>query len=174
MATKLNLRPYCKDSISLASFGSNSAMYRSLSVTIIKIQTITGEKIPISVLIVLTIAPPLQNSVCTSLKQIPHVKRLHLARPVTKNENFKISVLIDVDYYWNFVQDCIIRGTGPTAVQSKLGYLLSGPLPAHSHNLTLSLFHLSTQFTKDVPNIERFWNVEAAGTSPTVKEDPEK
>jgi len=33
---------------------------------------------------------------------------------------------------------------------------------------------VSTQSTKNVPNIERFWNVEAAGTSPTVKEDPDK
>ena len=174
IATKLNLKPYGKDSISLASFGSNSAMHRSLSVAIIKIQTITREKIPISVLIVPTIEPPLQNSVCTSLKQIPHLKGLHLAHPVTENENFEILVLIGVDYYLNFVQDHIIRGTGPTAVQSKLGYLLSGPLPTHSHNSTVSLFHVSTQSTKDVPNIERFWSVEAAGTSPTIKEDPDK
>ena len=68
----------------------------------------------------------------------------------------------------------IIHGTGPTAVQSKLGYLLSGPLPIHSHNSTVSLFHVSTQPTKNVPNIERFWNVEAAGTPSTTKEDPDK
>jgi len=130
MATKLDLRPYGKYSISLASFRSNSTTHRSLSVALIKIQTITGEKIPISVLIVPTITPLLKNSVCTSLKQI---KGLHLAHPVTEDKNFEISVLIGVDNYWIFVQDHIIRGTGPTAVQSKLGYLLSGPLPAHSH-----------------------------------------
>ena len=137
-------------------------------------QTLAGDQIPISALIVPRIAPPLQNSVHTSLKNIPHLKGLHLAHPVTENENFEISVLIGADYYWSFIQDLIIRGTGPTAVQSKLGYLLSGPLPIHSHNSTVSLFHVSTQPTKDVPNIERFWNVEAAGTPSTTKEDPDK
>lgn len=29
---------------------------------------------------------------------------------------------------WNLVVDDIIRGNGPTAIKSKLGYILSGPV----------------------------------------------
>ncbi|KAH3841251.1 hypothetical protein DPMN_114710 [Dreissena polymorpha] len=37
-----------------------------------------------------------------------------------------IAVLIGADHYWDLVEDTVIRGNGPTAVKSKLGYLLSG------------------------------------------------
>ena len=55
---------------------------------------------------------------------------LPLAHPVTTDESFKISLFIGVDHYWHIVEDNIARGNGPTAMASKLGYLLSGPLPA--------------------------------------------
>lgn len=35
---------------------------------------------------------------------------------------FKISVLIGAHYYWDFVEDEVVRGNGPTAVKLKLGY----------------------------------------------------
>ena len=101
---------------------------------IIQVQTVAGVKIPISVLIVPKIAPPLQNLLHTSLQNILHLKGLQLAHPVTDNENFEISVLIGADYYWSFVEDHVIHGSGPTAVQFKLRYLLSGPLSTQSYN----------------------------------------
>ena len=109
----------------------------------------------------------------TSLQQVPHLKGLQLAHPITENESFEISVLIGADYYWSFVQDHIIRGDGPTAVQSKLGYLLSGPVSTYPQSSTAGLFHVSMLSINEVPNIEQFWNVEAAGTTPS-KEDPGK
>ena len=61
---------------------------------------------------------------------------------MTSDENFSISVLIGVDYYWQFIQDHVVRGDGTTAVQSRLGYLLSGPLPLPQPTSTTSL-HIS-------------------------------
>ena len=101
------------------------------------------------------------------------MKGLQLAHPITENENFEISVLIGADYYWSFVQDHVVRGDGPTAVQSKLGYLLSGPLSTCPQSATADLFHVSMLSIKEVPNIEQFWKVEAAGTTPS-KEDSGK
>ena len=72
-------------------------------------------KLILSVLIVPSIAVPIQNSVCTSVNSMPHLRELKLAHPVTTNKNFKISLLIGTDYYWTFVQDNIVRGEGPTA-----------------------------------------------------------
>ena len=57
-----------------------------------------------------------------------YLQGLKLANPVTRSSNFEISLLIGVDYYWQFVGDHIVRSEGLTAMQSKLGYLLSGPL----------------------------------------------
>ena len=125
MATKLNLQPSKKENISLALYGSTLAAYKNLPVGIIQLQTVVGVKIPISVLIVPKIVPPLQNLLYTSLQNIPYLKGLQLAHPVTDNEDIEISVLIGADYYWSVVEDHVNHGSGATAVLSNLGYLLS-------------------------------------------------
>ena len=52
-----------------------------------------------------------------------------------------------MDHYWSFVQDHIIRGDGPTAQQSRLGYLLSGPMPNPTTQLLTSTFLQLTTLT---------------------------
>ena len=171
LACKLNLQPQAKENVSLTSFGAEVPSYRNLDVATISIQTISGEKIPISVLIVPTIALPLQNPIHTSIKEFPYLRGLPLAYPVTENENFEISVLIGADYYWHFVQDHVVRGKGPTAVQSKRGYLLSGPLPSRAQITLISLFHVATTSNNRVCNLEKFWQVESSGVTTLAKGD---
>ena len=91
----------------------------------VEIETESGKLIPISVLIVPSIAAPIQNLVSTSVYTLPHLQALKLAHSVTSRRNFTISLLIGTDYYWSFIEYHIIRGKGPTAQWSKLGYLLS-------------------------------------------------
>jgi len=43
-------------------------------------------------------------------------------------DNKEIFLLIGADFYWNIVQDKIVWGYDPTVMESKIGYLLSGPL----------------------------------------------
>jgi hypothetical protein len=80
------------------------------------------------VLIVTTIAAPLQNNINFDASKLHYLQGLKLAHPVCSGDKFEISMLIGADYYWEIVQNKIIRGKGPTAVQSRLGYLLSGPM----------------------------------------------
>ena len=94
-----------------------------------------------------------------------------LAHPVTDDENFELSILVSGDYYWTFVEDQVIRGEGPTAVVSKLGYLLSGPL--HGTSSAATLFRVSAQAPAEAISIEKFWNIESTGTQPTM-EGPDK
>ena len=65
------------------------------------------------------------------------------------------------------VQDEIVRGQGPVAMKSKLGYFLSGPLAPstrQSENRATSIFHISTQPMQE-DNV--FWDMEStAATSP--------
>ena len=72
---------------------------------------------------------------------MPHLRDFKLAHPVTSDKNFTILLLIGTDHYWSFVEAHIIRGKGPTAQQSKLGYLLSGPLPGVLSDSTSSAFY---------------------------------
>ena len=85
--------------------------------------------VAILALVVPQIAAPVHNFVNPTLHALPHLRDLQLAHPVGSSEKFHISLLVGVDHYWEIVGNHIIRGTGPVAMESKLGYLLSGPLP---------------------------------------------
>ena len=166
VATKLNLKPFSTELIAVAPFGAEYTSSQRLSVACVCVETESGERIPITVLIVPFIAAPLQNSVRASINSFQYLKGLKLAHPVTNDNNFQISVLIGADFYWTFVQDNIVRGQGPTAQQSKLGYLLSGPLHQVSLHPIISAFHVAImQLTIEDPNLQQFWSLEEAGTS---------
>lgn len=55
------------------------------------------------------IAIPLNNVISEEVIQLPHLRELPLAYPVTSDESFKISLLIGVDHYWDIVEDNIIE-----------------------------------------------------------------
>ena len=126
LVSKLGLQTSTKETINLAAFGAISTTRRNLDVVTLYIETESYRNIPIQALVIPEIATPLQNSIRTAIENYPYLRDLKLAHPVTDNESFEISLLIGADYYWDIVQDHIIRGNGPTAMQSKLGYLLSG------------------------------------------------
>ena len=166
MASQLGITPDDIEQIAVATFGSQTMSHQKLGVATIMVETEAGDWIPITVLIVPSIAAPIQNSVCGSIEDMPHLQGLKLAHPANGGSNFPVSLLIGADYYWTFVQDNIVRGNGPVAQQSKLGYLLSGPL-AHQHPEPIStvLLELTVSLdSPDEPNIERFWALESIGT----------
>ena len=165
MVKELGISPTSTTDISLASFGSVSRLHQKLGVTTVEIETVAGELISISALIVPTIAAPIQNVVLISVSTMPHLRGLKLAHPVTSHKNSTISFLIGTDYYWKFVQDTIIRGDGPTAQDSKLGYPLSGPLPySLPQAITSILLQMTSAVTPEEPNLENFWSIESVGT----------
>ena len=145
---------------------------RSLGVVSIRIVTNTAETIPLSVLIVPKIAAPLQTIMSSQLHELPHLHGLTLAHPITGDEQFDVSLLIRVDYYWKIVGNHVVRGDGPTAVQSKLGYLLSGPLylPKSCYEAT-NVLHISVNSLNEEQMIEKFWAIESTRTLPTTMKD---
>jgi len=124
LADRLCLKATHTERISLYSFGHPVSAARSLQL----VHTLDHTVIPISVLIVPQLAAPLQNSLRVNIRTVPYLRDLKLAHPVTEDDSFEINILVGADHYWTFIQDRIIRGDGPTAVQSRLDYLLSGPL----------------------------------------------
>ena len=167
-ATKLKLRPVTTENVAIAPFGAEYSSPQPIPVGQVKVETTSGDKVPISVLTVPFIAAPLKNSVRTSIESFPHLRGLKLAHPITNEHNFHISILIGADYYWSFVEDKIIRGEGPTAQQSKLGFLLSGPISPPTPNLHVATMSIATS---EELNLERFWSIEEAGTSPTLTDN---
>ena len=116
-----------------------------------------------------TICSPLPSRV--DANNYPHLHGLKLADYSDSEDS--IDVLIGSDYYWDFVTSEIVRGDfGPTAVNSKFGWLLSGPTESVINqettvtNLTIagnsnSLF----DYTQDalVDTLKQFWETESIG-----------
>lgn len=65
------------------------------------------------------------------------------------------------------MEDKIIRGDGLTAQQSKLGYLLSGPMSSPTLQLNVATMHI---VTCEEPNLERCWTIEEAGIASAKSE----
>ena len=99
----------------------------------------------------------------TSISPI-YLKGLQLAYPVTRSDSFEIFLLINADHYWDFVGDHTIRGNGPTAVSSKLGYLPSGSIltanPQQPRNTT-NLVCMVTSHKQEEKDLQNLWSIES-------------
>ena len=120
-------------------------------------------------------------SICSSLpstvriSSYPHLQDLLLADVCDKPKG-EVDVLIGSNYYWNFVTGDIVKSSeGPVAVDSKLGWLLSGPIDSRETNLSSTCLAIN-----GVPNnprydehddvlvgiLKEFWEVESLGIAP--------
>ena len=138
LAEELKIQQTGTETIYLACFGNDIQNIRQVPTATVFLITDEGEKIAIDVAIVPTIAVPLSN-IQREVTSLKYIRGLKLAHPITDESVFEISLLIGADSYWNIVRNHAVRGNGPTAVQSKIGYLLSGPLPASEQHFFHSL-----------------------------------
>jgi len=107
-----------------------------------------------------------------NLKDHPHLQELELADSAESTNS--IDILIGSNHYWDFVTGESIRGEfGPTAVKSKLGWLLSGPTNNSRNESNVSVSNLVIS-GESFPNgakesdemadmLKRFWDVESLG-----------
>ena len=119
--------------------------------------------------------------ICSSLplkvevNAYPHIEGLALADAFDDQDSGSIDVLIGSDNYWNFVTGETIRGDyGPTAISSKLVWLLSGPINGAGTNsvdtFTTNLI-ISGEFGNSSANgddelkstLKQFWETESIG-----------
>ena len=72
-----------------------------------------------------------------------HLQGLQLADNTVSESDPEITILIGSDQIWNFINGSTVRGqSGPIALESKLGYILSGPVenvPRRIHDLLVNL-----------------------------------
>ena len=89
-----------------------------------------GTTFEMSLFTVPFICEPLSTqSITCAIETYSHLSNLELADPPSGDEELNIDILIGSEYYWKLVTGEVIRGDGgPTAVHTKLGWVLSGPL----------------------------------------------
>ena len=113
---------------------------------------------------------------CAAVKaSIRNYEHLQTAR---EGELIEFDVLIGLDHYWDIITGETIRGaSGPTAVYTKLGWILSGPTITKSRALMTHTLTTRVKATEDKTQLEEqlksFWELESLGISeqePTLYE----
>ena len=168
LAKKLDLTADKTKTLHLSVFGGDQSTVKKFDVATVNLRTDNGQTIPIRVVIIPVIAVPQKNHVTTAIHDLPYLKGLNLVHPVTDDEQFTITLLIGADHYRDITEDKIIRGSGPTAAKSKIGYLLSRPIFTNSSTLELNATVLKAVVAteRDEETLERFWNLESIGILP--------
>ena len=106
-----------------------------------------------------------------------------LADYCAEGETLNVDILVSSDYYWTLVTGHTIRGTqGPTALHTKLGWVLSGPVscgnPGGQERSNLVTTYVLKCATEHVPyeglegEINKFWDLESLGIkTPSIHEE---
>ena len=127
LKSRLGLKSTIKEMLHLNTFGQKTFRKQKWDVLTLFLQDANEETSRVCVLSFPTICSPLPSRV--DANNYPHLHGLKLADYSDSEDS--IDVLIGSDYYWDFVTSEIVRGDfGPTAVNSKFGWLLSGPTEA--------------------------------------------
>ena len=177
---RLRLLTENTERISIKTFGSTNENSQCVDVVRFCVATEQGEDAELSAFVVPTICDPLQSqSVVQAGLTYAHLKGLKLADYHTGEDNVDIDILVGSDQYWSLVSGRVVRGEhGPTAIETKLGWVLSGPIPegtqVNRQQSNLVTTHVLKSAVKpvDVTNetldgtLKTFWELESLGIKP--------
>lgn len=108
----------------------------------------------------------------------PFLKDLPLADQNIHNVPLDVDILIGGDYYWEFMNNHMKRSKhgGVTAISSKLGYILSGPVlgtklfeQSSVNVVNTHVLKVQSEFVSEQKSLECFWDLETLG----IKNDEE-
>ena len=138
---KLYLKSEHLEVLNLSTFGSENSDRKTCAVVKLTVE-VDGQPVCISALSHPTICTPLSSRV--NVSEYAHLRGLDLAHSAN-GDCKRIDLLIGADHYHDFVLDEVISGTsGPVAIRSKLGWLLSGPCD------TVADFNISTNVSSNL------------------------
>ena len=171
----LHLDAIGERSLSIATIESHRGSMKVCPIVTVGVRLRGYPPMSLSLYVVPTICERLAGQpIAVCLGQHPHLLGLELADFSSSESSLPVDVLIGFDYYWEFVTGSVCRGTnGPTAIHTKLGWVLSGP-SSHSEpnqgavNLSVThVLHIETapedlSCTLD-DQLRAFWELEALG-----------
>ena len=164
-----------EEALSFATFGAIQEQTRVCPVVKVGICLKGYPTMSLLLYAVPNICEPLScQPISTCVEANNHLLSLDLADHSDGNAQLPVDMLIGCDYYWDLVTGSICRSEGgPTAIHTKLGWVLSGP--TLSSNLamrsatTCSTTHLlrvdcqTLESTQLEQQLRSFWELESLG-----------
>ena len=131
----------------------------------------------------LTICQPLRHQTTQAAQEIyHHLEGLNLADLNTGEEELEVDILVESDQYWNLITGAVRRGdSGPNAMGTKVGWVLSGPVTdpvsektsvnlVNTYVLKFATQPLTPDATDMTQELRRFWELESLGVSPMTSQ----
>ena len=139
---RLGLQPVKKETLNLNTFGQDKFTKQKCDVNSLNLKSNDGNDIEVSAVCFEKICSPILTKI--QLDKYAHLKGLELAdSSLSENGHDEIDTLRGSDSYYDVVIGEIVRGeSGPVAVSSKFGWVVSGPSIDTSQNKNATLAHL--------------------------------
>lgn len=167
---KLKLKVITTKNIEVNTFG-NISEDTTVEVVNVNIKT-KFECIKMSAYVVPQICSPLKDQNTKDvIHHYKHLQKIYLANYTGETDQV-VDVLIGSDYYWKLVYGKIKTGKfGPTAIKTKLGWVLSGPKETSFNNgASVHNFVINMSLQENTDNLEKgfhkFRSLESVGINP--------
>jgi len=170
----LGLQRVKQQQLSILTFGSSKRDTRHCEVVRIGIATRDGQDEILELLTVPHICEPLAPQpidLCST--SFPHLSSLMLADTHQSDTPLEVHMLIGSDFYWRLTTGEVLRGqTSPVAINTKLGWVLSGPVGTDDAENTatavMSVHTLQVGVCDDKldETLRSFWELESFGVQP--------
>ena len=170
----LSLKSVSEQCLSIAAFGSRGEDPKMCEIVRVGVRSKFGPDKELTLFVVPHICDALTAqpiSVCA--ETYSHLAQLDLADASDGHSQMEVDILVGCDYYWDFITGQTIRGEGgPVAIQTRLGWVLSGPVNPVKHlvstvNLvTTHVLRINSQphGTKELDDtLQSFWRLESLG-----------
>ena len=125
----LDLNSIGEQQLSIATFGSTRTDSKVCPIVRVGVSLNGYPDVNVSLFVTSVICEPLfSQPISTCIGKYPHLANLHLADWAEEGSRLGIDILVGSDYYWDFITGAISKAaSGPTAIHTKLGWVLSGP-----------------------------------------------
>ena len=172
----LGLQASGRDTLLIKTFGESHAQLRKCDFVQLAIETPRDGRVYVTAYVVPAICSISNQSIDLHQRQYSHLQSLKLADEITHSSDLHIDLLIGADCYSSFITGEIVRGhssSGPVALGTKIGYVLSGPVQATSYandsTVNFSETHVLMVTSEIVQEnilereIKAFWDLESLG-----------
>ena len=158
------------------TFGSRQERLENCEVVKLGLETKNRKYIELKLLSVAHICEPLYNA-GVDLKRYPHLKTLDFAMDLEYGGQFTPDILLGSDQYWTLLTGEIIKSDdGPVALNSHLGWMLSGPVVVResmNQKAVLVTHVLRVDGITESRSLEKrlhsFWDIESLGDDSLVQ-----
>ena len=165
----LGLQPERTEQVQIKTFGSDSTTMQTVEVVRLAVPLKTGTTIYFVFSTVPLICEPLScQPIAYTKEKYHHLSDLDLADFSRVGEELQVDALIGADHYWQLVTGEIIHGkSGPTAINTHLGWVLSGPVCSEANVHNLNSYHSLLVQSSDTSSLDSvlksFWELESLG-----------